>query len=369
MDCTLSNLLAKACFAMLVAALSRCVVAQGDLPAAYVTIGNSAVHHDIRSFEILMDPLPDRQSPPVVTALTASHDGKYLAAAGDDHAIRIIEVETGRTINTILAHDDWIQSVVFASDSQTLFSAGNDGRVLQWNNSFPVEEKLIIELPYAIRMLSVSTEKELLAMVGFSDEIIVWDLRNSEVKFRLPCDCADQRCVRFSPDGNHLLCGGRDGELRVWDIPTGRLIVDVHEHQGRLSTAAFNADGSRVTSVGDDRRLIQFDIAQQRVVLRREMAPSKLMSMCMVNNDLVAVAGADNSIHLYDALADQVVARLSGHVGTVAVMTPCGNLLASGSFDTTIRIWDLESIGQTNLQYGKPVSHAPIEMDAALRIR
>lgn len=341
---------------------------RGDETLAYITT-RSGPYYDIGSQEILLEPSRAGEANPVVTALAASHDGKFLAAAGDDHAIRVMDAISGETLRTLYGHQGWIQSLAFAGDSQQLYSAGNDGRVLLWTNAQPGEFKQVIQLPYAIRSLSVSQQQGLLAIGGFADEIVVCDLKTDRVKFRLSCSCRDQRCVRFSPDGMHVLSGGRDGEVQVWRTDSGELVARYREHSGRVQTAAFSADGWQVTSAGDDRRLIRYDLREDRVVLNREFKGSKLMALCLINNDLIAVAGADNTIRLFDASIEEEVAELRGHFGTVAVMSPCGELLASGSFDTTIRIWDLGMIDAGIQYFGKPVSRAPIKMDTLLRIR
>ena len=101
-----------------------------------------------------------------------------------------------------------------------------------------------------------------------------------------------------------------------------------------------------------------------------------MLSMCLINEDAVAVAGADNRIRIFDAISDEIVATLEGHKGSVAVMSPCGDFLASGSFDTTVRIWDLQSVAQQQAmvskqptKFGSPVGRAPLKMDAKLQIR
>jgi WD40 repeat protein len=151
-------------------------------------------------------------------------------------------------------------------------------------------------------------------------------------------------------------------------VQTGQELLHFHEHRGRIFTAAFSTDGRLVTSVGEDRRLVRYDVEAKRVISARELAPAKLMSMCLINDDLVAAAGADNSIHLYDTLAGELVAELRGHSGTVAVMGACGEFLASGSFDTTVRIWNLERIAEQDANFGRPV-RAKIKMDSGLQIR
>ncbi len=364
-----SRLLAGISLAILSTLNASLLHAQGRPQAPVGTELAQRSSINVGSFEIKLPALEDSTSAPVVSALAASRDGRFIAAAGDDHAIRIIDAATGITQRTIVEHSDWIQTLVFSSDSQTLYSAGNDQRVLCWNHQYPLAPREIVRLPYAIRTLSLATQKQLLAIGGFSDEVLVWDLAAGRFKYRLDCDCGDQRCVRFSPDGNQLLTGGRDGEIRVWSMESGELTASYRGHSRRIHTAAFSTDGLRVTSVGEDRQLVQYDLQAKKVVLRREMAPSKLTSMCLINDHLAAVAGADNSVRLYDALAGQIIADLRGHFGTVAVMCPCGDFLASGSFDTTVRIWNLEHIGQRSMNNEKPVAHAPLKLDRNLQIR
>lgn len=344
------------------------MVAAQERPVAYAMLGRSPTPRHIHSIEILLDPLHEEASSPVVTALAASPEGRFIAAAGDDHGIRIVDLTNGETIRTITEHSDWIRSLVFASGGRQLFSAGDDGIVMSFAQGASRKGEQLLQVDFAIRTLALAPEQNLLAIAGFSKEIVLWDLKQNAERRRLQCESRDQRCVRFSGNGNYILCGGRQGELHVWDVNSGRELAGFHEHRGRIHNAVFSPDGTQVTSVGEDRQLIQYDIASRRAILKREIANAKLMSMCLVNENLVAAAGADNSVHLYDALSDDVVAQLRGHYGTVSVMTPCGNYLASGSFDTTVRIWDLESIDTKQIQYTKPV-HAPIKMDRKLHYK
>lgn len=321
------------------------------------------------SIEIPLKAIAPHTSAPVVTALAASRDGRFLAVAGDDHVIRLLDVESTHVLGQFAGHTDWILSLVFSADSKQLFSSGNDGRVLQWEYGqadTPIE---LFHLPYAVRCLSLSTEKQLLAVGGFGEEVGIWDLQANAWHSKFSCSCGDQRCVRFSPSGDRLLCGGRDGNLRVWNTTTGEELAHVPLHTRRVHTAAFSADGNVITSVSEDRHLVRYDLLTQQVTLDRELKAAKLRSLCLINDYLIAAAGADNAIHIFDVLADEELGKFTGHTGSVAVMCSCADQLVSGSFDTTVRLWKIEPSLLHVRGFTKPVGLAPLKVDRNMDIR
>ncbi len=133
---------------------------------------------------------------------------------------------------------------------------------------------------------------------------------------------------------------------------SGLELAHVALHRDRIHTASFSADGLVVTSVSDDRRILRYDLLSQQVTLDRELKGAKLRSLCLVNDYLIAAAGADNSIHIFSTLDDVELGKLTGHTGSVAVMCCSGERLVSGSFDTTVRIWNIESALSASRQPG-----------------
>ena len=74
-----------------------------------------------------------RQYPAVITALDIQPHGRLVAAAGDDHVIRIWNMDDGVLVQRLVGHTDWIRAVAFSPDGTTLVSSGNDRRVLMWD--------------------------------------------------------------------------------------------------------------------------------------------------------------------------------------------------------------------------------------------
>jgi WD40 repeat protein len=324
------------------------------------------------SREIQLKSLEQATSPPVVTALAASPDGQYLAIAGDDHAIRILQVASGEEVQVVIGHSDWIRCLAFRElddgRAPVLYSAGDDGLVLEWTFVQPLQSRELIRLPFAVRSLAVSADHQLLAMGGFSNDVLVWDSVNDLLLRRLRCPSGDIQAIAFSNDSRRVACGGRGGEISLWDAQTGEQIVVRGTHSRRVTALGFSRDDLLLTSIGEDRRLVRCDWASGRVQTDIELGRSKLKSLCMLGEYMIAVAGSDNRIVLYEVASNSVIEELDGHMGTVAVLARCGNNLVSGSFDTTVRIWDLESVERHPSSAGLPIN-TPVQMDSNWQIR
>jgi len=70
--------------------------------------------------------------------------------------------------------------------------------------------------------------------------------------------------------------------------------------------------------------------------------PSKIYSTALLENNLLAVGGSDNQIHLWQLADLQKMGTLKGHTGTVACLDYAAHRLVSGSYDTQVRIWSAQ---------------------------
>jgi WD40 repeat protein len=296
--------------------------------------------------------LPPLVESPVVTAISVSPDGEFIAAAGDDHAIRIVNLKSGKTTATLTAHLDWVQSVEFSPSGLQLASCGNDGTLRIW--ALGDSPKLIAtkSTPHALMTLAYVND-DCLFVAGFSNQIYRYNAGQSDLMVVHRCDGRDIRAIVTSPDRQWIAFGGRDGVLRLRRVDTmdqekglanrsgdnDELAVSLHSE--RIRSIEFSKDGKQTVSVGEDRRIVHYDLENRRVLLQTKIEGGKLLGLCQLEPHLFAIGSSDNTIRIFNDKDQQVHAKLVGHDGSVGILKRTQQFLISGSFDTTIRIWDI----------------------------
>ncbi len=305
----------------------------------------------------------------VATAVAVSNDGKQIAAAGDDHRLRIWNSATGEPLERLDAyHNDWIRGIQFSPKDDLIASVGADRQLRMHSLVKPLSEsyallnqetKLVPAENCSLYSVAFHPTEPLIATAGFSDKLTIYNRETGKVSQTLSCPCTEIRSVCFSKDGRWLSAAGRNGTVGLWDELSESSHKDLPSDGRRVRALAFSPDSKQLAAAGDGPavRVWQFDktitslqsgaalagafnpIAQE--ILTR---PGKNHSITFVDDETLAVGGTTGEILLWNVLTRSLDESLHGHTGTVAAIASSndGKILISGSFDATVRIWDLE---------------------------
>lgn len=161
----------------------------------------------------------------------------------------------------------------------------------------------------------------------------------------------------LSPDGRTTAFGAVDGGLLLVDAASGvqrklgvaeQRILVAETSDVPYNLVAFSPDGRRVASgsIGAARALYVWDLASGSLVLNMdgfvEDSQTRLR-MLTFNNDgrLLAMGSSDGTVQLWDVNVGVLIAALTGHSAEIAglAFNPDSDLLASAALDNTVRVW------------------------------
>ncbi len=303
---------------------------------------------------IQLTPVVSRIDRTVITAIAADPRGQFVAAAGDDHAIRILDATSLRIVQTLEAHRDLIRTLQFDSQGEKLVSAGNDGQLIVWDREAGFKILQRMRGTPAIACVRFAPGGDEMAAVGFDRKVYLIG-RGAKANPTLQCDCSDLRAVAYRDDNEMLAVAGRSGNLHLYHPENGKLLGEFPIHRGRVHALVFQRDSNLLISVAEDGAVVVFDTKQQRILKQIAVTSGKLFSVAVLDSRQIAVAGSDNEIRVIDVDAQQITRKLTGHHGSVPTLSANGSTLFSGGFDATLRRWSLTDVhDQERIAEGDP---------------
>ena len=190
--------------------------------------------------------------------------------------------------------------------------------------------------------------------------------------------------VAFSPDGTRLLTAGWDTRVNLWDVGSGELLRTFSEHQFTITGIGFIENGTSLISTdgGGFEKVSSIESNDSVTILQQG---NDLMKVCISNADghiatgngrtvvirdaeenvlrsfdghkklniqqlsfspngrLLAVAGDDGVVDLWDPNSGKPIRKLEKHTGSVQSLafTPDGTKLVTGGLDGQVFVWNL----------------------------
>jgi hypothetical protein len=189
-----------------------------------------------------------------VNYATFSPDGKRVVTASDDYSARVWLTD-GKPLFTMKEHTDSVKSAVYSPDGMTILTAGFDGTAKIWDSSSGQLLRTIVaakEGQTALNFAAFSPDGRRVATVGLTSEAIIWDLDGRRVG-GFGCLRGRLNHVQFDHSGTLLVTSSDEDNVKVWNTTVSQLWMSLERHKGRVLSAVFSPDDSRLITTGDDR--------------------------------------------------------------------------------------------------------------------
>jgi WD40 repeat protein len=276
-----------------------------------------------------------------VQCLAYSPDGKTVITGGgsggtDDREaqIRFWDVGDGSVKKQFFGHLNCVQSLAFSPDGKTLASSGWDARCRMWDAQ--TAKKLYqIRGPDAPRTVAFSPDgKALLVAYKYNGGMALYRADTGDKLRDLSPPSEEIRgfpYAAFLPDRKSIAALTQNYTM-VQDIPRAR-----PRREAGLEYRTYDtATGKRIRS---------FSMIDARGTRHHSLSSMACFALSPDGKTLAAIMdlSAQGEITLWDTDSGKPLISLTGHLGYVTALafSPDGKTLASGSWDTTVLLWDV----------------------------
>ncbi|MFN6478115.1 serine/threonine-protein kinase [Nostoc sp. DedQUE07] len=159
---------------------------------------------------------------------------------------------------------------------------------------------------------------------------VVLDRQNWKCVQTLKGHSSMVHAIAISPDGQFIASGSNDKTIKLWQVSTGKLVRQL----GRWPSS----HSSMVHSVAFSPIPISSNLSYQG-------ESGKSAGVADLNRGILASGSWDNTIKLWDVNTGKEIRTLTGHANWVnsVIFSPDGKFLASGSADCTIKLWQVNT--------------------------
>ncbi|XP_041097194.1 notchless protein homolog 1 [Polyodon spathula] len=329
-----------------------------------------------------------------VISVAFSPTGKYLASGSGDTTVRFWDLNTETPHFTATGHKHWVLSIAWSPDGKKLASGCKNSQIFIWdpNTGQQIGKVLAGHTKWITYLcwepLHLNPECRYLASASKDCAIRIWDTALGKCDKILTGHVQSVTCVKWGGDGL-LYSSSQDRTIKVWRAQDGVMCRTLQGHAHWVNTMALSTDyvlrtgafepaeatvnlqdmrGSldelkekalqrynnlrgqgpeRLVSGSDDFTLFLWTPAEEKKPLCRMTGHQALINEVLFSPDtrLIASASFDKSIKIWEGKTGKYLTSLRGHVSAVYQISWSADsrLLVSGSSDSTLKVWDVKT--------------------------
>lgn len=187
---------------------------------------------------------------------------------------------------------------------------------------------------------------------GAFRRVVIWDARDLDARTTLTAGLTDRiSAVRFLPDGVRLaIADGRmaeNGTVRIADVPSAGIVNAWTAHEDTIFDLTVSADGRLLATAGGDKLVKVWDLGTQQEIARIEAHAAQVLTVAF-NADAtqLVTGGADQQLKGWDVKSRDQIMLLGRHtagingaawapsVPALFAVTDAGGLLRYSDFKT-----------------------------------
>ncbi|KAI4167537.1 MAG: hypothetical protein LQ343_007135 [Gyalolechia ehrenbergii] len=289
----------------------------------------------------------------LTTSFASSSSSRMVTGSGDSTA-RIFDTDTGTPLHTLKGHTSWVLVACWSPDDTTVATGSMDNTVRLWDPATgqPLGQPLkghtkwvnsLAWEPYHLRQNSTCR----LASSSKDATVRIWDTVSKRIDHVLTGHKNSVSCVRWGGTGT-IYTASHDKTIKLWDSSKGTLISTLSSHAHWVNHLALSTDLVLRTAYHEPNHNTDHQNIPATEAQKIEKAKQRFEKSATINGQIterLVTASDDFTIYLWSPLSPsstKPLARLLGHQKQVNHVTfsPDGTLIASSSFDNSIKLWN-----------------------------
>ncbi|SRR6266567_4494155 len=283
-----------------------------------------------------------------------SPDDRYIASAGGniktregDARVHVWEALTGQYVYMYPGHSTLVRMVAWSPDGQRIASASEDRSVQIWDATTGGNSLIYRGHTNEVWAVAWSPDGTLIASAGKDQTIQVWDASTGQSRFTYTGHVKNVTSVAWSPDGKLIASASSDGKVYIWDAATGTT-QQFFPHKTVVGSLAWSPDSMSIAT-GDyypDDSVRIWDISTGRKILNfpdtSGIPINPVNTVAWSPDGKFIAAGYDgDQVKIWRfATGEQVLTYTGHHKSVMSVQwSHNGKSIASASFDKTVQVW------------------------------
>ena len=268
-----------------------------------------------------------------------------LVIAVSTKSMKIWDLNSNSLVVSINVYCNNIVSIACSPDNLTIVTGSSSGEIKVWEKSQWQNSRDQEITNSSINTICVSHSGFKIASGSSDSTVKLWEKGTGILINTLKGHKGSITTVCFSHDEVIIASGSSDKTVKLWDNFTGHLLNTLYGHQDSVTSIVFVKNGNELISASFDKTIKIWNINNGELIRSFEEHGFPFTSISIsysLNQNILVSASIHNFIILWDITTGKMIKKLNGHnnIVTCVCFSQDGLLIASGSIDRTIKLWD-----------------------------
>jgi len=316
----------------------------------------------VHAVELSAADMRAQQAPPAVhQMLKESHKDGVLAVAyppdnseafatiGVDGTVRVWDVNTySVTAKGSCQTAKTGAPLCLAFSGEALFTGWKDGK-LRMHDADQGEPMWTVDNVHqnGVTALAVSHNKKFLVSGGENGDVRVWEIRTRDMIVNLKQHTMAITSLILYGDDSHVVSSSRDRTIYLWNLQSESRSASLMQRMGGVNDIALMPDHVQLCTVGQEKSVTFWDLRETDPL---KVVPSGTEFLCIASHSspetgetVFATADVDGHVLLWSFRHQGVLAKATGHSGPVRKLqfSPDGRQLVTVGDDGAVLVWNV----------------------------